>query len=252
MENIILDRIDATDIIPMFAGFESCDRGHSFGPHIRNHYLLHYCLSGKGKLFDKFGEHSVSKGELFVIRPGEVTTYTADSDDPWEYVWIAFKGTKAEIFDTDKSVYSSQSSPFSHIFELVRAAETSPYIYTSIIYEIIYRLFTEHEHSHDTLSAIRKYIRYNYMMDISAESVGRSFGYERTYLYRIFKKRYGIGIKEYIINVRMDNARQFLADGRSVGETAALTGYKDEFNFSRAYKKHFGIPPSQSKGMPKK
>ena len=89
-------------------------------------------------------------------------------------------------------------------------------------------------------------------MDISAESVGRSFGYERTYLYRIFKKRYGIGIKEYIINVRMENARQFLIDGRSVGETAALTGYKDEFNFSRAYKKHFGIPPSQSKGMPKK
>ena len=77
--------------------------------------------------------------------------------------------------------------------------------------------------------------------------MAKSFGYERTYLYRIFKKRYGIGIKEYIINVRMDNARQFLADGRSVGETAALTGYKDEFNFSRAYKKHFGIPPSHTR-----
>jgi two-component system response regulator YesN len=85
------------------------------------------------------------------------------------------------------------------------------------------------------------------MTDISAESVARSFGYERTYLYRIFKKRYGTGIKEYIIKIRMDNARAFLLDGRSVAATAALIGYKDEFNFSRAYKKYFGIPPSHAK-----
>ncbi|MBQ7387293.1 MAG: helix-turn-helix domain-containing protein [Clostridia bacterium] len=248
---IIIDKINATDMIPIFIGCESCESGHTYGPHIRSHYIIHYCLSGKGTLFDKFGEHKISAGELFIIREGELTTYSADGDDPWEYVWIAFMGERASVFSTDRSVYSCSSEPFLRILELAEAAETSSDIYVSIIYDIIYRLFSKREHSSDTLSSIRKYIRYNYMMDISAESVASSFGYERTYLYRIFKKRYGTGIKEYIIKIRMDNARAFLLEGRSVAETAALTGYKDEFNFSRAYKKHFGIPPSKTRGMPK-
>ena len=246
MKNIIIDRIDATDIIPMFVGYENCRNGHCYGPHIRKHYLLHFCLSGKGVLYDKFGEHRVCAGELFVIRPDEVTTYVADRDDPWQYVWIAFKGERASVFQSERSVYPCSAEPFLRIRELLDADVSDFDLYTSIVYDIIYRVFGASEHSADTLSKIRKYIRYNYMTELSADGVARSFGYERTYLYRIFKKRYGISIKEYIIKVRMENARAFLLEGRSVAETAALTGYKDEFNFSRGYKKHFGYSPSQT------
>jgi AraC-like DNA-binding protein len=245
--DFIVDRTDSTDIIPMYVGHEECKSAHSFGPHIRDNFLIHYCLFGHGTLFDKFGEHKISAGEMFIIRPNEITTYVADSENPWTYVWIGFKGTRAALFDTDKSVYSCPSEPFLRLRELVYASELSAYAYMSVLYDIIYRTFGENGHESDTLSQIRKYIRYNYMMDITAESVAKSFGYERTYLYRIFKRKYGIGVKEYIINIRMDNAKRFLLEGRSVGETAALTGYKDEFNFSRAYKKHFGIPPSHTK-----
>ena len=245
--DIIIDRIDATDIIPIFVGHESCPPSHSFGPHIRSCYLLHYCLSGEGVLIDKYGEHKVSAGELFVIRPGEITTYTADTENPWEYVWIGFKGERASVFSTDRSVYRCSPEPFTRMNALADEEVSSSDVYTSILYDIIYRLFGEGEHSTDTLSKIRKYIRYNYMANISAEQTARIFGYERSYLYRIFKRRYGVSIKEYIIKVRMDNARSFLLDGRSVAETAALVGYGDEFNFSRAYKKYFDISPSHTK-----
>lgn len=246
-DNIIVDKNRATDIIPLFVGYEQCKPSHSFGPHIRSHYIVHYCLSGKGVLYDKFGEHKIGAGELFIIRPDEVTTYTADEDEPWKYVWLGFKGERASVFSTDRSVYSCKSDLFVRLLELAETSEPSSDIYTSIIYELIYRLFSESEHSTDTLSKIRKYVRYNYMLKITAESVAAAFGYERTYLYRIFKKRYDVSIKEYIINVRMENARIFLEKGLTVAETAAITGYNDEFNFSRAYKKHYGIPPSKSR-----
>jgi AraC-like DNA-binding protein len=43
----------------------------------------------------------------------------------------------------------------------------------------------------------------------------------------------------------MEYAKRFLTDGHSVGECAHLVGYEDEFNFSKSFKRHFGISPSQ-------
>ena len=83
------------------------------------------------------------------------------------------------------------------------------------------------------------------MLDITVDSISRLFGFERSYLYRIFKKRYGIGIKEYITEVRMQKAAEFLKDGFSVKESAHMVGYIDEFNFSKAYKSRYGISPSK-------
>ncbi|MBE5733393.1 MAG: helix-turn-helix transcriptional regulator, partial [Clostridiales bacterium] len=71
------------------------------------------------------------------------------------------------------------------------------------------------------------------------------FGYERSYLYRIFKNHLGVGIKEYIIKTRMEHAQILLKQGYSVNKTSLAVGYKDQTNFSKAYKKHFGVPPKK-------
>ena len=69
----------------------------SFGPHIRNHYLFHYVISGCGTLraLDSAGvDHTyhIHSGQGFLIVPGQVTTYMADEQHPWEYTWIEFNG----------------------------------------------------------------------------------------------------------------------------------------------------------------
>ena len=87
MENYIIDTKGA-NITPLFAGHEACKPQHSFGPYVRDCYLVHFCLSGRGVLKNSAGTHEVGEGELFVIRPCEVTTYTADKTHPWEYIWI--------------------------------------------------------------------------------------------------------------------------------------------------------------------
>ena len=57
-----------------------------------------------------------------------------------------------------------------------------------------------------------------------------------------------IGIKEYITGVRMERAKEFLLGGHSVCDTAFMVGYRDEFNFSKAFKKYYGKAPSYIKG----
>ena len=69
------------------------------------------------------------------------------------------------------------------------------------------------------------------------------FGFERSYLYRLFKKKTEVGIKEYLTDVRMERACEFLKNGFGMGETAHLGGYADEFNFSRAFKARCDCSP---------
>ena len=230
---------------PLFVGWEQCTPRHRYGPHVRGHYLIHFCLSGCGTLQDKNGTHRIEAGELFVIRPGEVTVYEADSQAPWEYVWIAFKGTAAAPFDSAPSVFTAPDKMHERTANYVKSGETAPEIYLSLLFELIYKLFQKSARTvqRTDAEAICRYIRYSYMKPLQASELAAVFGFERSYLYRLFKKKTGVGIKEYLTQIRMEKAREFLKGGFGVGETAHLVGYADEFNFSRAFKARFGISP---------
>ncbi len=79
-----------------YCGSESCAPGHFFGPAVRPHYLIHFIRNGKGTYLRKDAVHQLSRGDTFLIRPGETTKYIADEHDPWDYTWVAFGGTNAE------------------------------------------------------------------------------------------------------------------------------------------------------------
>ena len=80
-------------------GYEQCDPGHSFGSATPNHYLFHYILSGTGTLMadNAKGEtqtYSIKSRQGFIIFPGQINTYIADKQLPWEYMWIEFDGLR--------------------------------------------------------------------------------------------------------------------------------------------------------------
>ena len=61
-------------------GYEKCEPLHSFGPYVRNNYLFHYVMSGKGCLHanDEAGNttyYEIEAGNGFIIEPGYVNTY---------------------------------------------------------------------------------------------------------------------------------------------------------------------------------
>ena len=244
---IILERTAARDLIPLFIGHETCQKLHKFGPNIRDYYLIHFCLQGKGELFDKYGKHEISAGQLFIIRPDEITTYIADSENPWEYAWVAFQGTLASVFDSGRSVYNCPIEIGTELKALSLRQSTAPTVVLSLLYRLIYELFDEPNQETDVAETIKQYVRFNYMNDLSMACLSRYFGFERSYLYRVFYKKYGIGIKEFIIQTRLEQAKALLEKGYAVGETAFAVGYKDPFNFSKAYKRHFGVSPKAQK-----
>jgi AraC-like DNA-binding protein len=53
-----------------------------------------------------------------------------------------------------------------------------------------------------------------------------------------------LGGQQYLLNVRMEEATNYLRQGFSVKECAHMVGYEDVSNFSKLYKKHFGKSPA--------
>ena len=246
MESYVIN-VKSSRITPLFAGHEACAPSHSFGPYVRDCYLIHFCIGGKGVIKNESGIHSVNAGSFFVIRPGEVTTYTADSVNPWEYLWIAFRADGEEYFTDGRAVYDTPSGIDDRLASLLQRDHLSNEGCLGIIYDLLYQISENDDRcsGDERIRRIRRYIKYNYMLPISVSSLAHDFGFERSYLYRIFKSKYGVGVKEYISSVRLEKAEQFLKDGYNVKESAAMVGYEDEFNFSKAFKAKYGVSPSK-------
>ena len=68
-------------------GYEQCLPLHSYGPFVRNHFLFHYVISGKGTLLvddenSQSTEYQLQGGMGFLIEPDCVNTYFADRNMP--------------------------------------------------------------------------------------------------------------------------------------------------------------------------
>ena len=64
-----------TGLTVYFCGREQCSPGHSFGPAVRPHYLIHIVLSGRGIFRQKNYTHQLTAGDAFLITPMESTYY---------------------------------------------------------------------------------------------------------------------------------------------------------------------------------
>ena len=78
-------------------GFQKCEPLYQWGPGIRDHYLIHHILSGKGYYSVGGKVYALSTGDTFLVYPQTEITYYADEEDPWEYAWVGFNGSDAAI-----------------------------------------------------------------------------------------------------------------------------------------------------------
>ena len=83
------------DLSLSFYGYEECTPNYSFGPAIRDTYVLHYITKGQGKFHYKGKIVDLKEGDFFLLKPEELTFYQADSKEPWAYYWLGIIGGKA-------------------------------------------------------------------------------------------------------------------------------------------------------------
>ena len=94
------------------------------------------------------------------------------------------------------------------------------------------------------MTRIVRYVKQNYTTDLSADEICKVFGCSRSYFSHTFKKETGKSLREYLIDIRLDNAKRLLAlSGLNVTEIAFAVGFSDSNYFSNLFRKRFGMPP---------
>lgn len=72
------------------------------------------------------------------------------------------------------------------------------------------------------------------------------FRYSESYISHLFKNNLGIGISEYIIDSKLCYGEMLLVDGKhTVSEIAHITGYASPQSFCKAFRKKFGMSPTE-------
>lgn len=94
--------------------------------------------------------------------------------------------------------------------------------------------------------AIRSWIMANAFDDITVAKVAARFHYSPSYLTAMYRRVFGVGVAEQIIEYRIDRARELLSStASSVADIAREVGYADPKYFMRVFKRRTGLTPGQ-------
>ncbi len=96
------------------------------------------------------------------------------------------------------------------------------------------------------MGKVKKYLQHNYMAcDISLDSVSAILNLNSAYFSTLFKRTFGVNFLDYLTELRMEAAKNLLADPlRSTAEVAGMVGYESANYFTRAFKKKVGMTPT--------
>ncbi|MFC4305401.1 AraC family transcriptional regulator [Cohnella boryungensis] len=166
----------------------------------------------------------------------------------------------AEELGPFRTIYhAAPPEPFS-LYEKVRRMELlwrqgktlDQFRVKSLFYEFVHELLRQlsvneaAEGTPDMVMSAMRYIDEHYPESIGIQDLADMLACSVSYIARIFKAQVGTSPIDYLIHVRIEQAKQRLASSESSLQSIALSvGYSDVYYFSRLFKKQTGVSPAQ-------
>ena len=103
-----------------------------------------------------------------------------------------------------------------------------------------------HNGADSTIDRVQHYIELNCAQPLKLEEIAPLFGYNSSYLGKLFRDQTNCSFNEYLDKVRMEHAKELLQKSSlRVYEVAAQLGYKDVDYFHKKFKKYVGVSPNE-------
>ena len=238
-------------------------------PEGRNDYQLLYIAAGKGHFYFKGSKKAtiVEKGNMVLFRPKEPQVYYYYAKDKTEVYWVHFTGWKVEQYLDSYDLPKKENVFFTGV------SPDYPWIYNQIIkelqlqranYDDVIKLFLHHilltinryikegkQAKNETISDIERAVHYfneNYTKAISIEQYAQEHLMSVNWFIHSFREVMQIPPMQYVVSLRIAAAKGYLEkSNKNVGEIAGIVGYDNPLYFSRLFKKHTGMTPTEYK-----
>ncbi len=217
-----------------------------------------FIIRTSGKVLYTFPDKSFTaeSGEMMFLPKGVSYEYETLSESPSTYTAIHFEGA---IEDAAPAVFSLRnfygfefmSRHFPDAWHIGTAADK--YNCLSLFYALLSHLsaaehtsYAENKKWDRILPAVQFLKEHLYDCTLKTEKLSRLSGVSDTYFRKIFISQFGTTPQKYIAAKRLLRARSILESGdfTTVSEVAKSVGYEDPLYFSKAFKKQYGLLPS--------
>ncbi len=241
-------------------GLQQCAPGYSWGPGVRDHYLIHFVSSGAGTFCVGGQNFHLHGGQAFIAYPNETVSYCADETTPWEYYWVGFNGAEAGLMLSQTDFSSTapvldfkEDSTLAHLISAIYDCRGSRNCDTVRMTGRVYLLLAYLiEHSKKGLMPspevyafkAAEYAQNNYVHGITVSDMANHVGISRSWLYKDFCRHFHLSPFAYLQGLRIDRGKSLLVHTKlSVKEIALSVGFDDPLYFSRVFKKETGVSP---------
>lgn len=102
------------------------------------------------------------------------------------------------------------------------------------------------ERDREVIRKIKRYVEQNLAGDLSLTRIAEVAGFNRSYLSRLYKQMTGVGLSEYILEVRLQKAKELLRQHTlKVHEISDLLGFESSAYFTRFFKRATNVTPTE-------
>lgn len=220
-----------------------------FVPHRHDFYEVIYFVKGKGRAIIADNEYSVDSHRYCIVPPR--TEHVEILEEDGEILFVGFQLSQ----DILPATVRFQKDAASHGLSLLESIlgefknqrsgyreAASAYLQLFLI-DFMRRNTKESAECRD-LHYIKTYIEQYYSQKINFRELAALTGYSPDYFRHIFKQTYGTSPQEYLIKVRLEQAKNMLQNTRlSCTQISASCGFSNSGQMSVMIRREYGKSP---------
>lgn len=239
-ENIVLEKIE--EIVTIYS-----PKGRFDTITNRKWYALTFCSGGQITYFHNGKEFVSAPGYAVILPKGQSYSLRGDKKGTFPVINFSAKNfscdeiTVIPINDEEAFIRDYEKMKTLFLFERNRARVMG------IFYDMVHRIVSGNNSTQGVLGHIIDFIESSYTCaNLTNKSLAQTFGISEVYLRKLFTKHFATTPKQYIIDIRICQAKRLLAEGHiKISDISEMCGFTNQYHFCRIFKEKTGQTPTE-------
>lgn len=259
------------DALPFIEARSIADgRDVCYTRHSHEHFSIGAITAGCSTYVHEQSQFKVNVGTVVLMNPGDVHACNPIDDQPWSYLMLYVD--TAWLTDLQHQLGFGNDLAFRR-FTLTHTVDVDVFAGLQALYEVLVdprqdvlrkqsaavEFFTEVQlrlnpvdqplrEPNFKLERAAEFIRDHCTQMLKLEDIFEAAQLSPSYLIRAFKQHFGMTPHAFLVNRRIQFAREQLRNGKLIADVALQAGFADQAHFQRAFKQHLAATPGQYRG----